>query len=90
MFTTADAGIQHSVTNTCVSIQPADKPIEHLINSYKLLFVLLILDKKIDAISAYLKSNNKGDKKKRKCCSHKQSDLADSSGDSSVVRVPDS
>ena len=67
MFTAADAGIQHiqhSDTNTCVSIQPADKPIEHLINSYKLLFVLLILDKKIDAISAYLKSNNKGDIKK--------------------------
>ena len=56
--------IQHSVTNTCVSIQTADKPIEHLIYSYKLLFVLLILDKKIDAISAYLKSNNKGDIKK--------------------------
>ena len=29
---------------TCIGIQPADKPVKHLINSYKL--VLLILKKK--------------------------------------------
>ena len=41
-----------------ISIQPAGKPVEHLTNSFELLY--LIMEKKIEAINADLISNNGG------------------------------
>ena len=47
-----------SLSYTYIRIQPEDKPVEHLINSYfKLL--LLTLEKKTEATNAYLINNNK-------------------------------
>ena len=43
--------------HTCISIQAADQPTYYVRNSYKLL--LLITEKEIEAISAYMISNNK-------------------------------
>ena len=64
-----------SLGYTCLSIQPADKTAEHLIDSYK----QLILEKKTEAISVYVINSNgegqkEGNKSRRKKGGEKKED----------------
>ena len=63
VFTAPNAHSNTSLSYTCVSTQPADKTVEHLMNSFKLL--LLILEKKTEAINVHLISNSKREGGKR-------------------------
>ena len=53
-----------SLSYTCLRTQPAGKTIEHVMKSFK--WILLILEKKTEAISVHLISNSKRESRKRR------------------------
>ena len=65
VFTAPGAAVHiASFSYTRTSIQPADNPVEHGINSYQLLLVTMA--KKTEAVSAYLINNNKEKREERR------------------------